>query len=135
MCKGLLVMLLTLSALLTADFLFVTNHAAAGCCMCGTCKPWLCTCRGPGVPGCPQCALPGPFSLRKEIRDSGSIFLVEAVTSARFPRLTIDGSCTRNRQMLRLMDRIHPIVEGTLELDSIEDTGAMLQEPTLYAQN
>lgn len=132
MRKVLLVTLLTLSALLTGDFLFVINHAAAGCCMCGTCKPWLCTCRGPGVPGCPQCASPDALSLRKEIRDPGSIFMVETVRSARLPRLAIDGSCTRNRPMLRLLDRIDAIVDGKLlEMDLIEDTPATLQEPTL----
>lgn len=103
MHRLILVPFVFLFTLFTGEFLFLTNQATAGCCMCGNpCVPWKCTCRGT-TPGCPYCALPDTLSVR-EISKSQSAFDVQAVTSDRLRKLALDRQCPQNNYRSRLLD-------------------------------
>jgi hypothetical protein len=109
MQKVILVSLFILFTLLSGGILLVADQAYAGCCMCGTCKKFGCTCRGT-TPGCPACTRPVTVSMR-DISDPRSAFDVQAITSNdRFTKLALDRQCPQNAYWLRLLEKRETLV-------------------------
>jgi len=101
MRKVLLIPLFILFTLFTGDFIFVTNHASADCCMCGTCK-WGCTCRGT-TEACPKCAFPDTPMVR-QVRQPLSQFFSGTITSNLLHQLAARRECQHTILRLTLLE-------------------------------
>lgn len=117
MRKVLLVPLFMLFTLFTGDFLFLTNYASAGCCMCGTCG-WGCTCRGTTA-GCPKCAFPDTPMVR-QVRQPLSPFISGTITSNHLRKLAHERQCQDKILRLTLLqDRYQAFDEQAFVVGSI----------------
>jgi hypothetical protein len=105
MRKVVLIPLFLLFTLFAGDFLFLTDRASAGCCMCGTCK-WGCTCRGTTA-ACPSCAFPSS-PMVSQLRQPFSRLLFETHTSNLVYQLADERQCQQKMLRFTLLGEKYP---------------------------